>query len=105
MTPCWVIGLQLDAEYLCTHDTTPKLFSGFLVDDRFVNDVSCGDSTTTSVADPGGEPGPSDYGHDAFPFATRLMFVVCTQTCIFRFCICIKADVCLLNEMLYPCKL
>ena len=59
----------------------------------------------TSVADPGGEPGPDGYEHDAFPFANRPLIVVCTQTCIFRGCICNKANLCLLYEMLYPCKM
>ena len=104
MSPCWVIGLQLDAEYLCTHDTTPNTFQGSWSTTGMVIDVSRGDSTTTSLVDPSGEPGPNGYGHDAFHFANRHMFVVCTQTCIFCCYICNKADVCLLYEMLYPCS-
>ena len=53
---------------------------------------------------PAGSLDPCCYGSDDFLFATRHLIVVCTQTCIFRCCICIKAVVCLLYEMLYPCS-
>src|ERR1041385_8890443 len=46
---------------------------------------------------------PCGYGIDAFLFASRHLFVVCTQTCIFRCCIIFEAVVCQLYEMLYPC--
>src|SRR3954453_16783291 len=38
-----------------------------------------------------------------FPFASRHLLVVCTQTYIFRCCILFEAVVCRLYEMLYPC--
>src|SRR3954462_14430865 len=39
-----------------------------------------------------------------FTFSTRPLIVVCTHTCIFRWCNVCKAVVCRLYEMLYPCK-
>ena len=48
----------MDAECLCTHDTTPNSFQGVRSMTGMVNDVPRADSTTISVADPGGEPGP-----------------------------------------------
>ena len=47
---------------------------------------------------------PCGYGIDAFLFASRHLIVVCTQTCTFRWCNVIKAVVCRLYEMLYPCS-
>src|ERR1041385_4808697 len=68
-----------------------------------VIDVSRGNSTTTSEADPSGGPGPVWLWDRCFSLATRHLVVVCTQTCIFRCCIVFKAVVCRLYEMLYPC--
>src|SRR3954470_7041634 len=44
-----------------------------------------------------------DVGLVCSTFASRHLFVVCTQTCIFRCCIVFKAVVCRLYETLYPC--
>src|ERR1041385_8520786 len=46
---------------------------------------------------------PCGYGIDVFLFASKILLVVCTQTCTFRYCIVFEAVVCRLYEMLYPC--
>ena len=63
-----------------------------------------GDSTMTSQVDPGVEPGPMWlWGMVCFTFASRHLIVVCTQTYL-PLMYCIKAVVCQLYEMLYPCS-
>src|ERR1041385_8682098 len=86
---------QLDAEYFCTHDTTPKLFSGFLIDNRY------GDRCFTWRLDDDWLGGSRRrawtrvvMGIDVILFASRHLFVVCTQTCTFRCCIVFEAVVC-----------
>ena len=85
----WLL-LQLDVENFCTHDTTRNFFQGSSSTTGMVADVPRGDSTMTSLVDPGGEPGPVWLWDDAFLFANRHLIVVCTQTCIFRCCIVLR---------------
>ena len=88
-----------------THDTTPNNFQGSSSTTCMVIDVSRGDSTTTSLADPGGEPGP-EWLWERCVSLLPLRHLICSLYLdmylpLFYY---IKADVCLLYEMLYPCS-
>src|ERR1041385_3558816 len=68
----------------------PNSFQGYCSTTGTVIDVSRGDSTTPSKADPGGGPGPVWLWDRCFLFASRHLIGVCTQTYIFRCCIVLR---------------